>query len=180
MEKSELRDRLAVIKQSTTYMYATSTKKLLFLYIKKKGSGYTLSQALSRPQHYTHCKLTVHVLLARESARFASLLFSSIDDSAVGAADRLRVFRSANCKTDFVFRRISGLIRAEKMGNAWTHYVSEPQNRPDFENAPTFDPLQGFPSGRKERGETQNSEVLFFRTDFTLGLHYFLGFWPFF
>jgi hypothetical protein len=117
------------------------------------------------------------VLLARESARFAGFPFSPLDASAVGAADRLRVFRSANCKTDFDFRRKSGLIRAAKMGNAWTNYVSEPQNRPDFENAPTFDPLQGFPNGRKERGETQNTEVLFFGTDFAWG---FTSFWAFY
>jgi hypothetical protein len=112
----------------------------------------------------THISSTVHVLLARDSARFAGFRFSPLDASAAGAADRWRVFRSANCKTDFDFRRKSGQIRAAKMGNSWTHYVSEPQNRPDFDNPPTFDPLQGFPNGRKERGETQKTMVLFFGT----------------
>jgi hypothetical protein len=112
--------------------------------------------------YHAHISSTIHVLLARESARFADFRFSPLDASAVSAADRLRVFRSANCKTDFDFSRKSGQIRAAKMGNSWTHYVSEPQNRPDFDNPPTFDPLVGFPNGRKERGETQKTMVLFF------------------
>uniref|UniRef100_A0A2C9KSY4 NADH dehydrogenase [ubiquinone] 1 beta subcomplex subunit 7 n=1 Tax=Biomphalaria glabrata TaxID=6526 RepID=A0A2C9KSY4_BIOGL len=37
------------------------------------------------------------------------------------------------------------------MGNMWYAYVSHPDTAPDFNKPPTFDPLLGFPNGRKER-----------------------------
>ncbi|KAH9504138.1 Elongation of very long chain fatty acids protein 1, partial [Bulinus truncatus] len=37
------------------------------------------------------------------------------------------------------------------MGNMWYAYVSHPDTTPDYNKPPTFDPLIGFPNGRKER-----------------------------
>ncbi|XP_067007993.1 NADH dehydrogenase [ubiquinone] 1 beta subcomplex subunit 7 [Anabrus simplex] len=37
------------------------------------------------------------------------------------------------------------------MGNAWALYVSDPQGTPNPLKEPSFDPLYGFSSGRKER-----------------------------
>lgn len=38
------------------------------------------------------------------------------------------------------------------MGNAWTAYT-DPEGTPDPLKGPSFDPLYGFPNGRKERGK---------------------------
>ncbi|XP_046995475.1 NADH dehydrogenase [ubiquinone] 1 beta subcomplex subunit 7 [Schistocerca americana] len=37
------------------------------------------------------------------------------------------------------------------MGNAWALYVSDPQGTPQPMKEPSFDPLLGFPNGRKQR-----------------------------
>ncbi|XP_072023263.1 NADH dehydrogenase [ubiquinone] 1 beta subcomplex subunit 7-like [Amphiura filiformis] len=37
------------------------------------------------------------------------------------------------------------------MGHMWSTYVTNPDTSPDIYNMPTFDPLYGFPEGRKER-----------------------------
>ncbi|XP_070563178.1 NADH dehydrogenase [ubiquinone] 1 beta subcomplex subunit 7-like [Ptychodera flava] len=37
------------------------------------------------------------------------------------------------------------------MGQMWTAYVTHSDTAPDLEKLPTFDPLYGFPDGRKER-----------------------------
>ncbi|CAG5121203.1 unnamed protein product [Candidula unifasciata] len=37
------------------------------------------------------------------------------------------------------------------MGNMWYTYISHPDTAPNVRNPPTFDPLYGFPNGRKER-----------------------------
>ena len=53
-----------------------------------------------------------------------------------------------------VLRQAGGKV---KMGNSmiglmYKKHVSEPENMPDEKQPPTFDPLYGFPNGRKERG----------------------------
>ncbi|XP_071545254.1 NADH dehydrogenase [ubiquinone] 1 beta subcomplex subunit 7 [Panulirus ornatus] len=37
------------------------------------------------------------------------------------------------------------------MGQVYTQFLGEPAVQPDFTKGPTFDPLYGFPEGRKER-----------------------------
>ncbi|XP_002740163.1 NADH dehydrogenase [ubiquinone] 1 beta subcomplex subunit 7-like [Saccoglossus kowalevskii] len=37
------------------------------------------------------------------------------------------------------------------MGHMWSAYVTQPSISPDLNNIPTFDPMYGFPNGRKER-----------------------------
>ncbi|KAJ8040932.1 NADH dehydrogenase [ubiquinone] 1 beta subcomplex subunit 7 [Holothuria leucospilota] len=37
------------------------------------------------------------------------------------------------------------------MGHMWSAYVTHSDTAPDMNNIPTFDPLYGFPDGRKER-----------------------------
>lgn len=39
------------------------------------------------------------------------------------------------------------------MGNMMYAYVTHPDTAPDIKNPPTFNPLLGFPNGRKERSE---------------------------
>ncbi|XP_059143065.1 NADH dehydrogenase [ubiquinone] 1 beta subcomplex subunit 7-like [Physella acuta] len=46
------------------------------------------------------------------------------------------------------------------MGNMWYTYVSHPDTAPDYKNPPTFDPLLGFPNGRKERRVLATREEL--------------------
>ncbi|CAL1546845.1 unnamed protein product [Lymnaea stagnalis] len=37
------------------------------------------------------------------------------------------------------------------LGPMWYTYVSHPDTAPDYKNPPTFDPMLGFPNGRKEK-----------------------------
>lgn len=39
------------------------------------------------------------------------------------------------------------------MGNWYSLHVSNPEGTPHPLNEPSFDPLYGFPNGRKERGK---------------------------
>ena len=39
--------------------------------------------------------------------------------------------------------------------NMWATWTNR-ENQPDRHNDPTFDPLLGFPEGRKKRGETDS------------------------
>lgn len=38
------------------------------------------------------------------------------------------------------------------MGNWYSTYIGNPAGMPDYHKPPTFDPMYGFPNGRKERG----------------------------
>lgn len=38
------------------------------------------------------------------------------------------------------------------MGIWWATNISNPEGMPNFREGPTFDPLYGFPDGRKPRG----------------------------
>ncbi|BFZ17077.1 hypothetical protein BsWGS_20116 [Bradybaena similaris] len=46
------------------------------------------------------------------------------------------------------------------MGNMWYAYVSHPDTAPNHKQPPTFDPLYGFPNGRKERTVKATREEL--------------------
>ncbi|KAG8240384.1 hypothetical protein J437_LFUL002526 [Ladona fulva] len=46
------------------------------------------------------------------------------------------------------------------MGNAWALYVSNPDGTPAPSQEPSFDPLYGFPNGRKERVMIATDEEL--------------------
>lgn len=44
------------------------------------------------------------------------------------------------------------------MGNYWATYVTHPDTMPVPEGSPTFDPMYGFPDGRKPRGKYRRSK----------------------
>ena len=46
---------------------------------------------------------------------------------------------------------LSGPKQPENMGNMIYAYITNPDTAPNFKEPPTFDPMLGFPSGRKER-----------------------------
>lgn len=46
------------------------------------------------------------------------------------------------------------------MGNAWALYVSDPEGTPTADKPPSFDPMLGFPNGRKERGNLLHINML--------------------
>ena len=46
------------------------------------------------------------------------------------------------------------------MGAHWTRHLSDPEGvTPKQDSAPTFDPMLGFPNGRKPRVMTATAEV---------------------
>ena len=52
------------------------------------------------------------------------------------------------------------------MGAHWTRHLSDPEGvTPKQDSAPTFDPMLGFPNGRKPRVMTATAEVYFIWSD---------------
>ncbi|KAL5016698.1 hypothetical protein ScPMuIL_006287 [Solemya velum] len=64
------------------------------------------------------------------------------------------------------------------MGNMMYAYVTNPDTVPDYNAPPTFDPLQGFPNGRKERvinvtrEELDKANIDLNRRDYCVDLYY--------